>query len=257
MKALARTLPGKKLCGAPKGFTLAELLVASTLLAIVMAAAYTAFSTQLRVWRRGEQGMEAHQDARTALTIMGRELQSTVARAAHLFEGDDDEFEFFAVVPPMDVDEGSEARVMWIRYRVAPNPDQKGDRLIREEAVVESPLPLPPLEGETMAVSRLETGRKEKFELATRVLDFGINYYWVIPVDLSKVVGGRLPPPKLTIVDEHEQGWGLPQGIEIALTLADETAESGQTTFTTFVSFRGETTQLEEGSVTGPRRAVL
>ena len=40
-----------------RGFTLAELLVASTVMTIVMAGVYGAFNSSVRAWRRGRVGV--------------------------------------------------------------------------------------------------------------------------------------------------------------------------------------------------------
>ncbi len=42
------------------GFTLVELIVASTLLTIVLAGVYTTFSSSVRVWRSGESNYHTY-----------------------------------------------------------------------------------------------------------------------------------------------------------------------------------------------------
>ncbi len=222
------------------GFTLAELIVASTLISIVMASVYTAFNSTLRVRRLGEANLHTYQDARIALTVLSRELNCIVGGSEHLFEGEDDQFEFFAVTPPMNVEEGKGPRLMWVQYRYS--RPQKA--LFREEAVVDEPLPLRRRDEDTVDRSRIKLGRKRKFEFATDVLDFEVWYCWVPPPPKRKP--GE--PPVLVdpiILEENRQGWGLPQGLKVALTLEDPNASSGRTTFSSSITFRGPTTSYK------------
>lgn len=226
------------------GFTLAELLVATTLLAIVMTAVYTAFGSTLRAWRLGEANLHTFQDARTALSIMSRELNCALGGAEHLFQGKDDEFEFFTVSPPMNVAKGEGARVLWVKYRY----NRTGKSLVRQEAIVEKPLPLRPPEGEKVDEGRIKLGRKHKYDLASdSVLGFKVKYYWIPPVERKP----DAPPEWIEpiVLDESREDWGLPQGIQVKLTLKDINSESGKTTFTYRMSFRGPTTPYNEKKI--------
>ena len=233
------------------GFTLAELLVASMLLTIVMSGVYLCFSSTVRLWRLGEANIQTYQDGRTALSIMTRELQNIIPGAAYLAEGSNDEFTFFAVAPPLDVDENSDPQVIRIQYRTRKDPNGDGDILLREERLVKSPLPSkPPEEGE-IDRTIIKMASEKDFELAYGVEDFEISYYWLPPEEEAPDVSETGPPKPVEFVvrDEHPEGSGIPQGIRIDLTLLDANAESGETTFTTYVVFRGPTTALEEDSL--------
>ncbi len=226
------------------GFTLAELLVATTLLALTMTAVYTAFGSTLRSWRLGEAHLHTFQDARTAISIMSRELNSALGGAEHLFQGKDDEFEFFTVSPPMNVEKGEGARVLWVKYRF----NREAKALIRQEAIVEKPLPLAPRPGEDVDRGRIKVGRKHKYELATdSVTSFKVKYYWIPPVERKE----DEPPTWIdpVVLDESREGWGLPQGIQVTLTLKDVNSESGKTAFTYRMSFRGPTTPYNEEKI--------
>jgi prepilin-type N-terminal cleavage/methylation domain-containing protein len=233
------------------GFTLAELLVASMLLTIVMSGVYLCFSSTVRLWRLGEENIQTYQDGRTALSIMTRELQNIIPGTAYLAEGSNDEFTFFAVAPPLDVDENSDPQVIQIQYRTRKDPNGKGDILLREERLVKSPLPSkPPGEGE-IDRTIIKMASEKDFELAYAVEDFEIRYYWLPPEKgVPDATDTGLPPSAEFVVrDEHPKGSGIPQGMRIDLTLLDENAESSETTFTTFVVFRGPTTALEDDSI--------
>ncbi|HOZ46875.1 MAG TPA: prepilin-type N-terminal cleavage/methylation domain-containing protein [Candidatus Hydrogenedentes bacterium] len=231
----------------PHGFTLAELIVASTLITVVMASVYTAFNSTMRVRRLGESDLNTYQDARVALGVLCRELGCIIGGTEHLFQGEDDQFEFFAVSPPMDVEEGMGSRVLWISYRY----NRSSDTLYREEAIVKDALPIRRPEGEDgkeddETEERIKLGRKHKFELACNVKDFEVWYFWM-PPDTERE--SEEPPSYIepVILEENNEGWGLPQGLKIALTVEDPNAQTGETTFVTAVTFRGPTTPFDAG----------
>ncbi|MBN2309714.1 MAG: prepilin-type N-terminal cleavage/methylation domain-containing protein [Candidatus Hydrogenedentes bacterium] len=233
------------------GFTLAELLVASTLLAVVMGGVYVAFSSSIRLWRIGEANLRTYQDARTAVAIMQRELQSMAPNASHLFEGDDNSLEFYAVVPPMDVESGGEARLLWIRYRLKADPDQRGKALVREERIVEGAIPPPPDDQAATAAPPVKLGPRRTFELASGVVDLEFEYCWVPIVrrrehDDEEEGGDEdgASDAQFVIEDRLRAGDGVPQAVRLALMLDDPNADGEETAFRTAVTFRGPTTPL-------------
>lgn len=232
------------------GFTLAELLVASTVLAIVLGTVYTAFSSSVSMWKIGEANIAAFQDARTSLDIVTRELQNMVPGAAHLFAGNDTEFEFYAVTRPMNVEDGAEPRVLWVKYRVKNDPKSAGKLFIREERPVESPLPSKAPEDGKVDETIVKLGSESQFELAAGVKTMELHYYWVQPKEDEGLLGADPgAPAEFVIRDEHEEGAGIPQAIRIDLTMIDPNAEKGETKFSTFAVMHGPTTKMTETSV--------
>jgi len=222
------------------GFTLAELIVATTLLTLVMTAVYTAFHTTMRSWKGTEASLQTYQDARTALDVLSREVSCIIGGSEHLFEGDDDEFEFFAIWPPLNVEKGEGARSLWVRYHY----NRSGKTLVRQEAFVKDSLPLRPRGDEEVETSRIKLGRKYKFVLASNVKKFEVSYYWI-----PKVQRRDDEPPEWVepvVLDKNEKKWGLPQGLKVSLTVEDELAPSGEATFTSSVVFRGTTSHYDE-----------
>lgn len=227
-----------------RGFTLAELIVAATVLTLVMTSVYVAFGNTLRAWRLGESHLATYQNGRTALSVLSRELGCMLGGAEHLFQGTHDEVEFFTVAPPMNVDKGEGSRVLWVHYRF----NRTGKSFVREEAIVLKPLPLKRADDGKVDRTRVKLGRKKKFELVSEgVVGLDLTYFWIPPHQQKP----NEPPQWLDpiVLKESREGWGLPQGIKVDLTLKDTTSESGKTRFSLRTSFRGPTTPYDEKKI--------
>lgn len=242
-----------------QGFTLAELLVAVGLLSIVMTAVYVSFNSAVRVWRTSEKDLNVYQDARIAMSIMTNDLQNVVGRAVHLVEGDTNSIEFFAVVPPMAVEDDAGPRIMWVQYHVKPDPNEKGGTIVREERVVESEIPLNiPPDDENLVqtlhevkATRIRMGDKKKFDLVSGVLNFDLSYYWIPPPDQPKDPTQSLKPEVLppVILTKNPAGRGLPQAVGIDIALFDPTPGKKRINVSTVVAFKGPTTPYDENKL--------
>jgi len=198
------------------GFTLAELLVASMLISIVMTAVYSMFHSTIRSWRNVEQDFNSYQDARNALTLIRRDMDNYLAAASFLMEGEDDEISLFVVSEPMNVEEGAGRHLLRVRYR----HKRSAGELIREEAFVDAALPNRPRGGQELDRERIETRDEEEFLIARNVKDFEVRYIW------TPLPGQRdedLPPPWIEhmYAKRHNIRWDLPQGLELTLVLED------------------------------------
>ena len=202
------------------GFTLAEVLVATMLLAIVMTAVYTLFNSVIISWRVAESGFDVHQEARNFLTLFTRECGNITARAAHLVEGKDDTLTLFVVSEPLNLEEGEGRRLMRVEYAY----NRTKGVVEREEAFIEAPLPNFPPQDQPVNRSRIKTGRKFEADVAVNVTDFEIRYIW-IPAPPER--DPKLPPEpqEPVIVERHEEKWGLPQAIEVTIETADPEME--------------------------------
>ncbi len=198
------------------GFTLAELLIASTLLSIVMASVYTLFHSAVGSWRAVERDFDAYLDARSAINLISREVNNIVWQAGHLFEGEDDEFTMFTAVEPMNVEEAEGRHLLRIRYYH--NKSKK--TLVREEALVEMALPNEPPKGFELDRARIKVKKEEKFVVASNVRDFQIRYLWT-PIPERRNPNDPPVPIEHIIVDKHRERLGLPQGIELKLVFTD------------------------------------
>ncbi|MBI5094905.1 MAG: prepilin-type N-terminal cleavage/methylation domain-containing protein [Candidatus Hydrogenedentes bacterium] len=229
-----------------RGFTLIELLVAVTLLSIVMAAVYSAFSSTILLWKRGDTNVETYQDARTSMGLLVRELQNVVSGSEYLFSGTKDSLTFFAAIPPMEVDDGEYTRLAQVTYRLKQDTKQRAWTLVREEALVEGILPLASKTTGKVDTDALRLGNEHTFDLASKVRGFALTYLWLQPVKADALAPGALkPPPVLVEREENPLGAGLPQGIRVTLTYSDDTAPEGQTSFSELVAFSTTTTALD------------
>lgn len=228
-----------------QGFTLAEMLVASTLLTIVLGGAYTAFSTTSRAWRVGEKNYATFQDARGTLALLERELQSTIGAASYLFEGTNDTLTFLTLSAPLDPEEGEGNHVMWVRYRLKKDRDKEGAVIVREEARVLSALPEAPSgEDGFQDHDPIKKSREDAYELAQGVVGWELDYVWIPrirqPHDQPPV------PIDPIVLTESRAGWGLPQAVRITLVLKNENADTGNSTFYLTVPFYGRTSAYDE-----------
>ncbi len=212
-------VPGER-ASARVGFTLVELLVATALLSIVMSSVYTLTHSSLRTWNLAEGGVDLHLEARNAVTLFMREYNNMTGRASHLFEGDDKTITMFVIAPPMDLEEGEGRRLMRVIYSYNRNKNT----VEREEALVETALPKMPTNTREIDRSRIKLSRAYESTIAEHVVAFKITYIWVpLPEDQPP----EEPPVPVTPVymDQHQPLWGLPQGVELAMTLRNTDSE--------------------------------
>lgn len=199
---------------ARSGFTLTEVLVACTLLSIVMTAVYSLFFSVISTWRSEENDEGLHRRARNLLTILERDYANVHGGGSYLFEGTADEVTLFVVAQPLEVASGEGRRLMRVRYRF----DREAGTVTREEGLVEGMLPGAATGAESLEVQRVEVSDEAKFVLATGVTQFKLNYLWIQRPD-SAYWRNRPVPVDPVSMDRHKTGWGLPQALEINLTL--------------------------------------
>lgn len=228
-------------CG---GFTLVELIVASTLMTIVLAGVYMTFSTAVRAWRSGESNYQTYEDARRAFGMLVRELHAIPPDAQHLVNGSEDWIEFLTVSQPMQVESGASECLMQVRYSLVSGRRGEPMTLEREEAVVEGPLPLPLEADELGGQMKIELGESYQFLLASAVEGLSFYYSWAVEEERER----EIPPNWAGLVGDSVVEAGLPSGIEVSLTLHDPGRASGgfESTFTDLVTFRSGTSPVPE-----------
>jgi len=198
------------------GFTLAELLVATTLLSLVMSAVYFLFYTSMTSWRAMEDDFDTYRDGRNVFTLMQRDIQNIHKPAGHLVEGEGDELTLFVISEPMDVDSGEGRRLLRVRYRYR----RAARELVREESLIEAALPRRPHPDRQLDRTRIRARRGETFLVASNVRDFQVRYVWM-PLPMNRDMAH--PPPRIepVVVSKHEILWGLPNAIEITMILTE------------------------------------
>jgi prepilin-type N-terminal cleavage/methylation domain-containing protein len=213
------------------GFTLAELLVASVLLSIVMASVYGLFHSVLGSWRAVEENFDAYKDGRNALTLLRRDIGNIMPQAARLVEGSDNEVTLYILSEPMDIQEEKGQHLLQVRYRMQGN---RGSRtLVREERLAKAALPIRQGRNAEIASRRPKLEDNVDFVLADNVRDFSIEYIWYATKYWDKK--NPPPPPDRRTKDRHEVDWGLPQGVSISLTLEDRENNGDPVTMTTLI----------------------
>lgn len=220
------------------GFTLAELLVASTLLTIIMAAVYTAFSNTILTWQRGESGVDVYQTARQSLALLTRELQSPLPDSHVYMEGTNRSLSFFTLSRPQDVTKGAGEHAVYVSYSIVQG------QFIREEAVLDGPLP--PLEygDRTLRMPKLDLGRRFRTPLSDRIENIQFEYVWALPPQRPENSPPVLQRP--IVADRHRLGWGQPQGLRIHLVVEDDAAPSGRNVFSSYISYRSPQSAIPE-----------
>ncbi len=215
------------------GFTLAELLVAVTLLSIVMTSVYSLTHTATRTWRSIERGYDIHLEARSFMTLFSHEYNNIVGRASHLFEGDNRRIVMFVIAQPMDLEQGEGARLMRVSYAYNANRNI----IEREEALVQAALPVPEPGEHAASSGRVRLGRRHKTTVAEHVKQFRFRYVWA---PLPVVVAPDEPPvpEPLIIQNRHQERLGLPQAVEITLELQDPDDAAQTFSLTTMLPMR-------------------
>jgi len=225
------------------GFTLVELIVASTLMALVLGGVYMTFSTAVRSWRSGEANYATYEDARRALGLLDRELHGIPSDAIHLMSGTNDVIEFVTMAQPLDVETASSERLLRVQYRY--KGDRSGGVLVRSEALVEGPLPAPPIPPSRELPVGLKVGRSREFEIAHGVRAIEFSYAWAAP--MPPALPGSPPAPARVVTDSRTYN-ALPEIVSARLELDDpgNALNDGRSTFTLRVTFRGPVTPMPD-----------
>lgn len=223
------------------GFTLVELIVASTLMALVLGGVYMTFSTAVRSWRSGEANYGTYEDARRALGLLDRELHGIPSDAIHLVTGTRDSIEFVTMAQPLDVETASSERLLRVHYRF--KGDRSGGVLVRSEALVEGPLPAPPIPPSRELPVGLKTGRSQEFEIARGVRALEFSYAWAGPQ--PPTLPGT-PPAPVRILTDTRTYLALPEIVSATLELDDpgNLTNNGRSVFTLRTTFRGRVSPI-------------
>ena len=106
------------------GFTLLELLISITIVAVIIAIIFGAMRAGIRVWEKGEQNIESRQRQRIILNMLKRQLASvclsniTYTREPFYLKGSEKRIEFVSSVSLLSATEGGYVHVV---YSISPS----------------------------------------------------------------------------------------------------------------------------------------
>lgn len=222
------------------GFTLAELVVATTLISIVMLGIYTTFHSTILHWRNGSENEGTFADARRVFTLMEYDFSGIPndrdgVDAREFFWGDESSLHYITVAQPFDLDERPVQRLMQVSYHVSDG------QLIREERALESPLLASAGPNAGIQRERLEFGRAFQSPIAEQVLDMRLRYLWT-PIINSDTDAA---PTWVDLIELDRTDYRLPDGVTVDLVLYDpaKDPESPGTRFTRTFIFNGESSR--------------
>ncbi len=177
-------VPKPQHCGASHGFSLLEVLVASAVLAIVLAVLLGTLTTSLSLWRNTEGKLYSDREARAAELLIAQDLSSVVMPAnPDLWPRVDDGTLQFLVSKPEDYQgEGEVGDVCFVEYSV----DSSRNILTRvfypssrtfDEIIRSGSFPSPsPGEGQVLATNVLSDNRDAVRGLAVRQEANPVNF---------------------------------------------------------------------------------
>jgi prepilin-type N-terminal cleavage/methylation domain-containing protein len=213
-----------------RGFTLLELLISISLLAVMLAMAYTAFATAMGAVPRGEEAADRSARLRMGTSLLTRQVHSMVNYPSYTedevhpyFEGDAVSFKFITAAPQLNGGEGlgwvsywTDGKTMWMAERAifsvqsisGDAPDPTGQTVLLEG-----------LKGVRFQYLRLEGGDSEWVDLwdpleeqslpgAIRVTLDGLGTggsYWIQEIPVMTVVYGLGNyDPELGLYEDYE-----------------------------------------------------
>lgn len=153
------------------GFTLLELIISLTIIAIIAMMVQNGFRLSVSAWEKGESAIEDQQRYRYVLELIQRQLASSLPHASSekvktdsdvVFKGDDASLEF---VSRMSLIPGDSSGMIRVRYRVETEDDGK-NVLFAESHLVDR----------LSVSSQDEPGEEDWHILLSDIHDFAFDY---------------------------------------------------------------------------------
>lgn len=113
------------------GFTLLELIISLTIIAIIAMMVQNGFKLSVSAWEKGESAVEEQQRYRYVLELMQRQMSSVLPLSSsgkessgddEIFKGDDASLEFASRISLIP---GTQTGIVRVRYRVETEDDGK------------------------------------------------------------------------------------------------------------------------------------
>ena len=158
------------------GFTLLELIISLTIIAIIAMMVQNGFRLSVRAWEKGESAIEDQQRYRYVLELIQRQLASSLPHASSnkvktdsdvVFKGDDASLEF---VSRMSLVPGESSGMIRVRYRVETEDDRKSVSFAESDLV-----------DRLRASSQDEPGEEDWHILLSDIHDFAFDYLAGLP----------------------------------------------------------------------------
>lgn len=199
----------------PNGFTLTEVLVATTLLAIIMSAVYGLLVSVVGIGQTQDRDDHRQREAHALLELLQRDYANLPAGGSPFFHGDNQSLTLYTVGRPLDPEDGEAPRLLEVVYRF----DRAEGVVSREEALIEDGLPAVGDRALPERGDEIERTSPSTVEIARDVTEFELRYLWM-PRPESDYWRERPAPRAPREVQRHQPGWGYPQAIEVRLALA-------------------------------------
>ncbi len=126
-----------------RGFTLLELLISITILAMIVVIMFGALRIGIRAWEKGEKEVDIRQKQRIVLDLIKRQLASISATDVRnrdqqpiLFKGDSKSVEFVSHIP---LTPGGRPGLVYVKYAVGRETGNEKERLAFYERSVALP----------------------------------------------------------------------------------------------------------------------
>jgi len=131
--ALPRSLCG--IVGRSDGFTLLELLISGTILAVIVTLIFGGLKIGVDAWEKGERDIDENQRLRVLAELIGSQITSLYTREKVILpgqppffmRGDEKSLEFASLIPLLIKSEG---RPVYVRYEVVRDEESGKEQLL-------------------------------------------------------------------------------------------------------------------------------
>jgi general secretion pathway protein J len=208
------------------GFTLVEVVLAVSILAVVALLATAALRVGLRAWEAGQRQVDAQQETRAVIELISETLEGAYPYLASprsaqkrpvLFEGRADEVRFVTTAPPLTLETAAPFHAVVLGRGTASGPLRVLERLVPADAPFE--------EGREVVLSKAVS----QLRLAYRDEDGGWRDAWdgrdtgglptAVRLELTLGSGGRARalPPIIVAIALGKRGPSGPGGPQTPL----------------------------------------
>lgn len=111
-----------------RAFTLIELIISMTIIAVILVVIFGAFRIGIRAWEKGEKDIEKHQRYRIVLDMIRRQMISVSFKKIevedqqqYVLKGDDKSFEFLSHIA---LKPENKFGIVFVRYRIVEDENE-------------------------------------------------------------------------------------------------------------------------------------